>query len=169
MSKRYRLKRDLPDLKAGAIFDPIKHDKFYQSGCVRYRASEMESNTYFFEEIKEPERIRITDLLHNNPIFINGKTGDSFPYNYWFCSTDSITADRLHVIKSAIEKVINGDNGDDEYCKGYEKGVKRGKEYAEIKIEQAERSSFEAARKVMSFPDHTFCQPMYFSFEDYKK
>lgn len=49
--RAFKLKKRLPDLPEGSIFESIKKGGFYQCGATRYKAADVELDSEFFEEI----------------------------------------------------------------------------------------------------------------------
>ena len=51
--KQYKLLKDLPDLKAGVIFEDSKESDDYVCGDYKFLYNHVEDNTEWFEEIRE--------------------------------------------------------------------------------------------------------------------
>lgn len=114
MSKKYRLKQNLPDVCAGGVFKLSADGMAYflsseKTGtglnCYAYPVEFVENNTEWFEEIKEPERITVLGLYNTGeakPI-----DSDRFYQLYQFHLWNKIPQDKLPAIKQAIEEVLN--------------------------------------------------------------
>jgi hypothetical protein len=86
--KVYFLIKDLPDLKAGAVFEPIKQGRFYQCAetATRYRADVVE-NSDFFSRRPQPSPAATVrgaeegflDVLKRHS---NEKTRTPFPFDW---------------------------------------------------------------------------------------
>jgi hypothetical protein len=160
--KQYKLMHDLPDLRAGAIFESIKGGRYYQSsGGQRYKAEEVERNRFFFEEIKEQP---IRNEVHS--IAAAEKEINDHIHSYYFFTSQKIDKEKLPIVKKTIENCINGED-DLKLFRGIEDTIRPfEKAYTKSQLEEAERKIWDAARQPLPYHQFTF---RYQTFDDYKK
>src|SRR5687767_13592234 len=109
MSKKYKLLKDLPNAKAGAVYkitdsgtDYICYDLMgKRSWDVSYPREYIENNPEWFELIND--RIEVKDFFFECHNKYNG--GD-----YVVVLNSIIPEDKKQLIKQAIERVLNGDD-----------------------------------------------------------
>lgn len=113
--KRYRLLKDLPSLKAGAIFDWDDARKVFSCDgkptLWNYPAYEINKNPDFFQPIPEEpvseERIEVGGL-HRFSGGLSNETGSTFNV-YQFTTRKAIFINKLPGLSKVIEDYVNGD------------------------------------------------------------
>jgi len=158
MSQKYRLRKDLPDAKAGTILtqDGLRaglylYAGFYDEGVADswYIPSTVENNPDWFEpieEVKEPERIEVTLFVEQAYNSLGGYVENG----YSFTTNNKIEKEKIPTIKEAIEFVLNNEPTDvkigDYTFKFQSVGFEA--KFTQSDIDNARKEAFEAARLI---------------------
>jgi len=103
MTKKYKLRKDTPDEKAGAIFEVPKFGRenwYISKNNSCFHAASVEGNAEWFEEVKEQERIEVT-------VYANETKKEYGKWFYTYFTDNEIPIDKFGYIKQAIEDVLN--------------------------------------------------------------
>jgi hypothetical protein len=158
--KRYRLKKDLPVTKAGAIFVYNEENDFYEIDGAKpittktgniffgYPTCVVELSDWFepIEEVKGKERIEVTKISYTHIDDYDSKEA-------WIKATLSRhpDANKLRLIKEAIEFTLNNDPDEvkiGDHTFKFQSGPLE-KTYTQEQLNQAIQEAFHAARVVV--------------------
>lgn len=123
MANKYRLLKDIdsPDCyaKAGTIgeWNEANDQVWFDKGRFFYHIASVQSRTNWFEEIKEKERIRISEFYYEQTT--------AHGLEYVFVTDKIIPKEKFKQIKETIERILNEDdmassNNDKITFNGYE-------------------------------------------------
>lgn len=157
-TKKYKLLQDInsPDLIAkkgdiGIVGEAVAGDLkvWFDDSRYYFWLTTVLGNPDFFEEVKEPERIKVHSVRKVNN---NMKMLDP---DYVFCVTQNIPEEKFPAIKKAIEDCLNGDthvNGNNIWT--IKEAVAQLGEmfYTQSELDKAIEDAFKAARKKAADP-----------------
>lgn len=160
-NKKYRLLKDLPDYKAGELFE--FDGRYYKASTPcsegthgRWPPKYVENNPDWFQEVVEPERIEVSGMFVDRRK-INFKDTWTFTYEV----SAEIPDSKFPALKKAIEACLN-----ESYGILIPKGTMEAPGlYTEADIGKAREDAFYAAKECE--PQTAFSE-LYPTYEDYK-
>lgn len=115
--KKYKLLKDLPNVKAGSLFKPVSalaYANIDTKWHVEYCNEIVETNKDWFEEVVEQPKERI--YVCNIHEVYNKYRDKTRTKEYSFVTSEKIPEEKLYTIGSTIEQVLNNDKVEESKC-----------------------------------------------------